>query len=139
MGFTAAVTAAWRDLPHGQRPTRLHLYIAKILAGWGAGRSPRHGQLARACCCSTRTVQRALARLHALGLLSWTRRVVRGPGWRAQISNAYQLLSPKPLSFLRVFTSATLSGPAPVVPAAGLTAASEARVLAAWRARRGGD
>jgi len=41
--------------------------------------------------CSDRTVRRAIAALHTLGLIAWTRRIVRA-GWRAeQTSNAYEL------------------------------------------------
>jgi hypothetical protein len=45
------------------------------------------------------TVKRCLARLQALGFLTWVRRLVRGPetGWRAaQTSNAYVLRVPSP-------------------------------------------
>ncbi|CAB4137797.1 hypothetical protein UFOVP326_86 [uncultured Caudovirales phage] len=91
--FLARVESAWREratTPDGRRLTRLHVHIAAKLAYWRST-TPRHRALARAARCSTRTVRRALDRLRALELLSWTRRVVRGVGWRAQVSNAYRL------------------------------------------------
>jgi DNA-binding transcriptional MocR family regulator len=104
--FLAAVKRA-RDLPHGKRPTDLHVRIAFILARWRTA-TPTHRQLARAAKCDPSTVARALARLHQLGLLSWTHRVLAGPGWRAQIANSYALLSSKPLSYLRLSTPGKL-------------------------------
>jgi AraC-like DNA-binding protein len=55
---------------------------------------PSHAAIAERACCSERTVRRALARLEALGLLRWQRRLVRQPGaWRAeQTSNAYEMV-----------------------------------------------
>lgn len=131
--FLDAVILARRTLPHGKRPTDLHVTIAAKLAYW---RSPtcRHRALARAARCSTRSVIRAFARLHALGLLSWTRRVVFCTGWRAQVASIYDLGSCKPLAYasLRIreiptfLRSAKLAQP---VSGAG---------LALQRAREGG-
>ncbi len=142
--FLAAVMAARDSLPHGQRPTDLQVRVAAKLAYWRSP-DPRQRSLARAARCSVRSVQRALVRLHELGLLTWTRRVVRCSGWRAQVANAYRLtLSLEPLSFLpiRIQSSVKLSPPGPR-PAAGpalaaIAAARQAKLEAAWSARRGG-
>ena len=96
--FILRVEAAWRKRSvdkQKRRLTRLHVHVAAKLAFWRSP-SPRHGALARAANCSKRTVRRAMALLHALGLLSWTRRVVSISGWRANVSNSYQFLSTKP-------------------------------------------
>ncbi len=111
--FVLAVEVAWREkarCPAGKRLTRLHVHIAAKLAFW---RSPvcRQKNLARAAGCTARTVQRALQRLHGLGLLSWTRRVLACRGWRAQVANAYSLLSCKPLAFQVIQSSANVSPP----------------------------
>jgi len=56
---------------------------------------PSHDTLAADAGCSVKTVARAIARLRLLGLLSWTRRLIRD-GWRcAQTSNGYCLLTPE--------------------------------------------
>jgi hypothetical protein len=141
--FLAAVMAARDTLPHGQRPTDLHVRVAAKLAYWRSP-DPRQRSLARAARCSVRSVQRALARLHELGLLTWTRRVVRCSGWRAQVANSYRLtLSPEPLLFLpiRIQSSAKLSPPGRAAPAASpslaaITAAREAKLQEVWSARR---
>ena len=53
---------------------------------------PAQDTLATIAACSRRTAQRALERLRDLGLVRWTRRLVRR-GWRAeQASNAYELV-----------------------------------------------
>jgi DNA-binding transcriptional MocR family regulator len=67
------VHQAHRLLPHGTRPTRLHVRIARTLARWSSP-TPSHGKLARAVGCCVRTVQNALGRLRELGLLSWKAR-----------------------------------------------------------------
>ena len=56
-----------------------------------------HASIAERALCHPSTVRRALARLRDLGLVSWIRRLVRGPdtGWRCeQGSNAYVLATP---------------------------------------------
>jgi hypothetical protein len=126
--FFQAVLQARNTLPHGQRPTDTHVRVAAKLSGWRA-RFPRHRQLAHAARCSVRTVRRALARLHDLGLLSWTRTVLAGPGWRAQIANDYALLSEASLSYQALRTSAKLT-------ACAAPATSAAADLAAIAARR---
>jgi hypothetical protein len=126
--FFQAVLHARNTLPHGQRPTDTHVRVAAKLSGWRA-RFPRHRQLAHAARCSVRTVRRALARLHELGLLSWARTVLTGPGWRAQIANDYAPLSSKPLSYQSLRTPAKLS-------ACAALATSAAADLAAIAARR---
>ncbi|MCW3476275.1 helix-turn-helix domain-containing protein [Limobrevibacterium gyesilva] len=53
-----------------------------------------HATIAERACCHVATVVRALAQLRALGLVDWTRRMVRraATSWQAeQISNAYVL------------------------------------------------
>jgi AraC-like DNA-binding protein len=53
---------------------------------------PSHDTLATDAACSARTVRRATARMHTLGLLRWQQRLVR-TSWRAeQTSNAYELI-----------------------------------------------
>lgn len=111
--FICAVEKAWRDratAPGVPPLTRLHVHVAAKLAWW---RKPdvRHRELARAARCSTRTVRRALARLHALGLLSWTRRVLAVRGWRAQIANHYHLCSSSSVSYQELRSSAKMSPP----------------------------
>lgn len=149
--FIAAVEAAWRsraDMPAEHRLTRLHVHIAAKLAFWRGSGSPSHRKLAKAAGCSKRTVQRALARLHLLELLSWTRRVVRGRGWRALISNTYHFLSNTSLNYQYLMSSVRLSpsAPAPATAGAGSgatdllaarRAVNEARLRAAYAARWG--
>lgn len=94
--FICAVETAWRSrttTARGRQLTRLHVHIAAKLAFWRHGSAPRHRALARVSRCSISTVRRALAILHSLGLLTWTRRVLACKGWRAQISNAYAFSS----------------------------------------------
>jgi hypothetical protein len=53
---------------------------------------PSQRTLAADSDCTDRTVRTALARMRALGLLRWQRRIVRA-GWRSeQVSNAYELI-----------------------------------------------
>lgn len=63
---------------------------------------PSHATLASDACCSTRTVARSTATMLTLGLLSWTRRLVREGPRAVQTSNAYCLLlggqTPVPVS-----------------------------------------
>lgn len=88
--FCYRVWQAHRSLRHGERPTALHVKIARLLARW-QHRMPSHGKLARAAGCCVRTVQNALNRLRGLGLLNW-----RGEGWemrpgvRRRLPNRYR-------------------------------------------------
>ena len=59
---------ARRSLPHGQRPTDLHIRVAFLLARWQHP-SPCHARLARAAHCHRNSVLNALHRLRDLGLL----------------------------------------------------------------------
>ena len=132
--FIAAVERAWREratTPDGKCLTRLHVHVAAKLAFW---RKPaaRHRELARAARCSTRTVRRALGRLHALGLLSWTRRVLATRGWRAQIANLYHLNSSSSLGYQRLKSAANLSPPG--APIGKREASGAPDMLAARRA-----
>lgn len=64
------------------------------LLGQDGRLAPSHATLAALAAVHVATVQRALDRLWSLGLLRWTRRLVRdaASGWRAeQTSNAYWL------------------------------------------------
>jgi DNA-binding transcriptional MocR family regulator len=131
--FVAAVMSARACIKHGDRPTDLHVTIARKLAFW-RGRAPSHQELANAAHTSRRTVIRALARLRELGLLTWTRRVVCGKGWRAQVSNAYDFTS-KPLSYLRLRTSAMLSPPAPAPVLAEIAARRTVAMAENWTTR----
>jgi hypothetical protein len=81
--------AARRSLPHGQRPTDLHIRVMFTLVRWQHA-TPDHGRLARACACHRNSVGNALKRLRELGLLDWERRFIRiGGGRFAQASNHY--------------------------------------------------
>ena len=82
-------------LPHGERPTDLHVRIAWRLARW-QDPCPSHAKLARAARCHRNSVANALRRFRALGLLDWQRRSIelRG-GWRARTSNRYRFNAPK--------------------------------------------
>ena len=86
----AAVTAR-RTLPHGTRPTDLHIRVMFLLARWQAP-DPPHAKLARAAHCHRNSVLNALHRLRSLGLLSWSRQWVRlRGGFWARSSNLYTL------------------------------------------------
>ena len=130
-----AAERLYRTLPHGQRPTRLHVHILAKLAHWRS-QTPTHRALARAARCSRRTVLRALERLRALGLLSWRQRTICGRGFAVRVANLYALGRATSLSPIRIQSCATLSHP-PAAPAiAAALRASEARVAAAWAARK---
>lgn len=80
----AAIKAAYR----AKKLTALHrdvLYAINTLIA----ENPSERRLAGVAGCSISTVKRAKARAKSLNLFHWTRRVVAGIGWRAQISNAY--------------------------------------------------
>jgi DNA-binding transcriptional MocR family regulator len=123
--FKAALETAYRR----RELTRLHVHIGYRLAGWRSA-TPTHRALARSAGCCKRTVQRALDRMRNLGLLSWTRQVLVGPGWRAMIASRYSLLSQSSVSCAWLRTSVPLSTSAVSVEA------SQARALAAWSVRR---
>ena len=77
---------ARRSLPHGQRPTDLHIRVMFLLARWQSA-SPPHAKLARAAHCHRNSVGNALHRLRDLGLLAWERQFVRlRGGWVAQVA-----------------------------------------------------
>lgn len=86
------------------RLTADHLKVGEVLES-ALGDDGRldlaHATIAERALCHVATVKRALARLRELGLVSWVRRLVRGPdtGWRAeQTSNAYRLFDAPSLS-----------------------------------------
>lgn len=83
---------ARRSLPHGQRPTDLHIRLMWLLARWQHA-TPSHSKLARAAHCHRNTVGNALRRLRALGVLDWSPRFVRLAGHVARASNTYRFLS----------------------------------------------
>lgn len=84
---------ARRSLPHGQRPTDLHIRLMWLLARWQHA-TPSHSKLARAAHCHRNTVGNALRRLRALGVLDWSPRFVRlAGGYVARASNTYRFLS----------------------------------------------
>jgi DNA-binding transcriptional MocR family regulator len=98
--FCYQVYLAQRLLPHGTRPTRLHVRIARTMARWSSP-TPSHRKLARAASCCVRTVQNALGRLRRLGLLRWQSRfeTLRTGTWRRSnryLFNAFCLLSIEP-------------------------------------------
>lgn len=87
--FSYRVWHAHRTLAHGQRPTGLHLRIARLLGRWQHP-CPSHGKLARAARCCVRTVQNALNRLRGLGLLTWRHQgATLRSGRRLQLPNRY--------------------------------------------------
>ena len=134
----AAADRLARTLPPGQRPTRLHVHILAKLCHWRSA-TPTHRALARAAGCCRRTVLRALARLRALGLLTWRRRAVCGRGWAVRVSNAYAVGRAQELKPIRIQCSADLSHPAAAPSLAAALRASEARAAAAWANRRRGQ
>jgi hypothetical protein len=82
------------------RLTADHLDVAEVLVS-ALGDDGRldlsHETIAMRALCHVATAKRALARLRELGLIDWTRRLVRGAatGWRCeQTSNAYILRTP---------------------------------------------
>jgi len=81
--------------------TALHVEIGRALLrrlGVEGQLDPSHETVAGDAACSARTVRRALARLAALGLVAWQRRLVRA-GWRVeQTSNAYELTEGRPFA-----------------------------------------
>ena len=123
----------YRELPHGRRPTRLHVHLVAKLAHWRSA-TPTHRALARAARCSRRTVVRGLARLRDLGLLSWAQRTVCGRGFAVRVSNRYSFI-PKPLESIRIPCSAELAH-LPTQAIVAVLRKAEARVMAAWEARR---
>jgi len=84
---------ARRLLPRGQRPTKLHVKIARLLARWQHP-CPSHAKLARAARCCPRTVQNALNRFRRLGMLDWTHQgAVMQSGQRLRLPNRYRLIA----------------------------------------------
>lgn len=80
-------------LPHGTRPTRLHVRVGRFLARWQHS-MPSHGKLARAAGCCVRTVQNALNRFRELGMLDWRHQgaIFRHLG-RRRLPNRYLFLA----------------------------------------------
>lgn len=92
--FLDQVYHARRELPHGRRPTPIHVKIARLLARWQHP-CPSHGKLARATKCCVRTVQNALNRFRGLGLVSWVHQgATMRSGRRLQLPNRYRLNAP---------------------------------------------
>ncbi len=87
---------ARRTLPHGQRPTDLHVRIMFLLARWQHP-CPAHAKLARASHCHRNSVLNALHRLRSLGLIDWVSQFTRLHGWRIRIANRYLFVSNLPL------------------------------------------
>jgi DNA-binding transcriptional MocR family regulator len=133
--WLARVRHAADTLPHGQRPTELHVRVAAKLAFWRSP-CPSHRALARASRCSRGTVLNALGRLRALGLLSWAHRTACGTGWAARTSNAYVLGAVSRQESIKI-QCATKFEPAAAPVVAGIDQkAAEARILRDWMARR---
>jgi hypothetical protein len=95
---------ARRTLPHGQRPTDLHIRVMFVLARWQSS-SPCHAKLARAAHCHRNSVLNALHRLRDLGLLTWERQFNRLHGWRLQVANRYLFVSNLALPPARAVTA----------------------------------
>ena len=92
--FSYNVHLANKLLPHGTRPTRLHVRIARLMARWQHP-CPSHGRLARAAGCCIRTVGNALSRLRDLGMLTWRHQgATMRSGRRLQITNRYLFKAP---------------------------------------------
>jgi hypothetical protein len=90
--------AQWRArigfLRRGGKLTALHAEIALALSrrlGLDGRCDPSHATLAADASAGCRTVQRALARLSALGMLGWVRRLTRDGSFCEQTSNSYAL------------------------------------------------
>lgn len=139
--FMRQVEQAWRAraaAPAGERLTRLHCHVAAKVAFWRSP-CPTHRAIARAARCSTSTVKRALRRLHAIGLLSWTRRVIANRGWRAQVANSYAFNAAS-LSYQILRTSVRLTPSAPEPGDGDLLiarrAALQERLRSGWRPGR---
>jgi hypothetical protein len=82
---------------HGRLPAKQHWVSEALLKRLGDDGQcdPSYETLAADAGCSEKTVGRAIARLAQLGLVTWTRRIVRA-GWRcAQTSNGYALHTPE--------------------------------------------
>jgi hypothetical protein len=91
--FTYHAWLAHRTLPHGQRPTKLHLTIARLLGRWQHP-CPSHRKLARAARCCPRTVQNALGRFRRLGMLDWHAQTARmRSGQTLRLANRYRFLA----------------------------------------------
>jgi hypothetical protein len=83
---------ARRTLPHGQRPTDLHVRVMFLLARWQDA-SPPHAKLAKAAHCHRNSVLNALHRLRSLGLLTWAPQFIQRHGWRLRTANRYAFTS----------------------------------------------
>lgn len=141
--WLAKVEAARKALPFGERPTDLHVKIAAKLAFWRGSSWPSHAQLARAAGCNSGTVENALNRLRALGLLSWSKRTAKGPGWSRRLSNLYAPGPCKLLKSISIYCSPRFTPPPTTAAPAladlgrlGTTADQERRVLRALNAAR---
>lgn len=134
--WLARVRHAADTLPHGQRPTEMHIRIAAKLAFWRS-RTPTHRAIARAARCSRGTVLNALSRLRTLGLLSWSARVVCGRGWAVRVANAYDFRAAVGQITIRIHSNINIvqprSGPATAID----QRAAEGRVMRDWMARKG--
>jgi hypothetical protein len=90
--------ARFRFLIHAHRRarrlTRAGLDVGEALVkrlGENGRCDPSYATLAKDADCGPRTVGRSLADMRALGLLRWTRRLVRSGPYVEQTSNAYEL------------------------------------------------
>jgi hypothetical protein len=132
--------------------TLVHLEIAMRLCGLLEAGEDRisHARLARDTRHGISTVQDALRRLRALGFVAWEQRHEMRNGLRRQVANAYRITMPaettRPRPELRRHRPARGNGvhrplskqnyaQEQVRPEAMLLA-SEARIVAAWQARR---
>ena len=79
------LSQARRLLPHGIRPTDLHVRIGQLLANWN-GKPPTQQRLADAAGCHVNTVKKALNRMRDLDMLGWSSQYIRG----RQIANRYR-------------------------------------------------
>ena len=84
---------AYRLLPHGERPTRKHVAVARALSRWQHA-MPSHVRLARTAGCCVRTVGNALRRLRELGLLDWSPvYAALHSGRRLRLPNRYRFVA----------------------------------------------
>jgi DNA-binding GntR family transcriptional regulator len=115
---------------------------------------PSQATLAERSGYSERTVRRALAALHGLGLLDWQRRLVRRPSRAEQTSNAYRFVLPqqpitpipnKPRTLENLHKKASTAKLAAALPTPDpdarralerIAAARAAQLAEAWHARQ---
>lgn len=91
--FVFHTMQAHRTLPHGERPTRLHVDVARAVAR-SPHAMPSHVRIARRAGVCVRTVGNALRRLRGLGLIAWSGQVRHLPsGEIRRLPNRYRFIA----------------------------------------------